>query len=259
MGVERQLPPKREVALALLQDSTVSVYLDPRAEDVYVPPWFKKQPQLMLQIGLNMPVPIPDLDIGEDALTCTLSFNRRPEFCRIPWGSVYALVGEDGRGMIWPDDVPAEVAAQAEGRSTSQRARSHLRAVPNEDARGEEAPKEEPAAPAKASTSKKKKRAATESAAAAQPGREETAQPAAATAEPAVERSAAAVKRKKKAAARTVERAAEKAAEEAQKKAQGEGAAAQDTPPVADGVAARSEAERRKGKRELPSYLRVVK
>lgn len=111
------LPPKPEVALALLQTaSSVYIHLDPRGQDVAVPAWFKKQPQLVLQVGLNMVVPIPDLDVGRDALSCTLSFNRRPEHCRIPWSAIYGLVGEDGRGMIWPDSVPAEVAAAAEGR-----------------------------------------------------------------------------------------------------------------------------------------------
>jgi hypothetical protein len=45
-------------------------------------------------------------------MTCTLSFNRAPFWCRLPWNAVYALVGEDGRGMVWPDDVPPEVEQQ---------------------------------------------------------------------------------------------------------------------------------------------------
>lgn len=120
-----ELPPKPEVALALLESATsVYVHLDPRGQDVNVPSWFKKQPQLVLQVGLNMAVPIPDLDVGEEGISCTLSFNRRPEFCRIPWSAIYGLVGEDGRGMIWPESVPAEVAAAAEGRSPREVSRS---------------------------------------------------------------------------------------------------------------------------------------
>ncbi len=128
MGVKNELPPKREVAIALLETSSVYVHLDPRGAGVHVPAWFKKQPQLVLQVGLNMPVPIPDLDVGEEALSCTLSFNRRPEHCWIPWSAIYGLVGEDGRGMIWPEDVPPEVAAQAQGRPATPKER-HLRAV----------------------------------------------------------------------------------------------------------------------------------
>ena len=93
------LPPKKDVALALLERASVFIHLDPRREQVLVPAWFKKQAQLVLQVGLNMAVRIPDLDIGDEAVACTLSFNRSPHYCFVPWDSVYALVGEDGRGM----------------------------------------------------------------------------------------------------------------------------------------------------------------
>lgn len=143
-----QLPPKQEVALALLQTaSSVYIHLDPRPADVAVPSWFKKQPQLVLQIGLNMAVQIPDLDIGQDAISCTLSFNRTPEFCRIPYSAIFGLVGEDGRGMIWPESVPAEVAASAPGRApvapVEKEKRSKLRVAKQEQrAPLERAPKE---------------------------------------------------------------------------------------------------------------------
>jgi stringent starvation protein B len=117
MSSTQPLPPKKEVALALLERSSVYVHLDPRQNAVVVPPWFKKQAQLVLQIGLNMPMPIPDLRLDDDGMSCTLSFNRSPFFCVVPWASVFAMVGEDGRGMVWPDDVPAEVARQAQVRA----------------------------------------------------------------------------------------------------------------------------------------------
>jgi stringent starvation protein B len=110
-------PPKKDVATALLEGSSLFVHLDPRKADVIVPPYFKKQPQLVLQVGLNMPVPILDLALDDDSMTCTLSFNRSPFWCRIPWASVYALVGEDGKGMVWPDEVPKEIVARMEHQS----------------------------------------------------------------------------------------------------------------------------------------------
>ncbi len=151
-----QLPPKPEVALALLQTaSSIYIHLDPRDENVRVPSWFKKQPQLVLQVGLNMAVPIPDLDVGKDAISCTLSFNRRPEFCLIPWESIYGLVGEDGRGMIWPESVPPEVASAADGRSpvaAQKAARPRLRVAGSEETEkvtatsGDESSEKEPVA-----------------------------------------------------------------------------------------------------------------
>lgn len=109
---DAMLPPKKDVAMALLKGPSVYVHLDPRQDSVIVPKWFKKQPQLVLQVGMNMAVPIQDLELGEEGITCTLSFNRSPFWCCMPWSAIYALVGEDGRGMIWPEDVPAELAAK---------------------------------------------------------------------------------------------------------------------------------------------------
>jgi hypothetical protein len=110
MSLPRELPSKKEVALMLLESSDVFIHLDPRKEQVAVPPWLKKQPHLILQVGLNMPVAIPDLDVDDDGVTCTLSFNRSPFWCKLPWSAIYALVSKDARGMVWPDDVPPEVA-----------------------------------------------------------------------------------------------------------------------------------------------------
>ena len=124
-----ELPPKKDVMLALLERSSVFIHLDPRREDVRVPPWFKKQPQLVLQVGLNMAVRIPDLDVGEDAVSCTLSFSRSPFFCYIPWNSVFALVAEDGKAGIWPNDIPPEVAAQQAERAQKEQARERIRPV----------------------------------------------------------------------------------------------------------------------------------
>jgi stringent starvation protein B len=106
------LPPKKEVALALLERASVFVHLDPRGAGVVVPLHFKRQPRLVLQVGLNMVVPIPDLRLDDEGLSCTLSFNRTPFHCIVPWTSVFALIGEDARGMVWPDDVPQEIARE---------------------------------------------------------------------------------------------------------------------------------------------------
>ena len=106
------LPSKKAVALDLLERTSLFVHLDPRRPGVIVPLVFAKQPQLVLQIGLNMAIAIPDLEVNETGISCTLSFNRRPHFCRLPWSAIYALIGQEGGGMVWPEDVPAEVVAQ---------------------------------------------------------------------------------------------------------------------------------------------------
>jgi len=128
----RNLPSKKDVVLALLQGPSVFVHLDPRKKGVVVPANFRKQPQLVLQVGLNMAVSIPDLRVDDEGVSCTLSFSRAPFWCVLPWSAIYALVSEDGPGMVWPDDVPPEVAAQMQAAVTKQvpkRPRPKLAAV----------------------------------------------------------------------------------------------------------------------------------
>jgi stringent starvation protein B len=39
-----------------------------------------------------------------------LTFRGVPHRCIVPWTSVFAVVGEDGRGLVWGEDVPVEIA-----------------------------------------------------------------------------------------------------------------------------------------------------
>ena len=116
------LPSKRDVARALLLKGTVFVHLDPRMESVIVPPWLKRQPQLVLQVGLDMAVPIPDLRVDDAGVYGTLSFNRTSFTCSVPWDAVFAVVGDDGRGMVWPGSMPQEIAAEVEREVSRARA-----------------------------------------------------------------------------------------------------------------------------------------
>ena len=228
-----RLPPKKDVALALLEQATVLVHLDPRGEQVQVPAWFKRQPQLVLQIGLNMPKPILDLNVDDDGISCTLSFSNAPHYCHLPWASVYALIGASGRGMVWPDDVPKEVAGQYVVATPKEepKPRAALRAVAAEPAPAPSA--DEQAAKADA---KKKKRARK-----AKEAKE-------------TEKAARATRTPKKKLAPAPEPLAEKS--HAPRPAPA-AAAAPATP--ARRASAGSSAPGTKKKRELPPYLRVVK
>lgn len=114
------LPTKREVAEALLERGSVFVHLDPRHEGVSIPAWLRKQPQVVLQVGLDMPIPIPDLEIDEDGVRATLSFNRSPHWCIVPWEAVFALVGEDGRGRVFLDSMPPEIRREVDREATAR-------------------------------------------------------------------------------------------------------------------------------------------
>jgi hypothetical protein len=108
------LPNKKDVARALLLKGTVFVHLDPRVDAVIVPQWLKRQPQLVLQVGLDLPIPIPDLRVDDVGVFGTLSFNRTAFTCVVPWIAVFAVVGDDGRGMVWPGSMPSEIASEVE-------------------------------------------------------------------------------------------------------------------------------------------------
>jgi hypothetical protein len=122
MAGAASLPNKRDVARALLLKGTVFVHLDPRTDDVIVPQWLKRQPQLVLQVGLDLPIPIPDLRVDDVGVYGTLSFNRSAFTCIVPWEAVFAVVGDDGRGMVWPGSMPAEIAAEVEREADRARA-----------------------------------------------------------------------------------------------------------------------------------------
>lgn len=115
--VANKTPAKRDVMLALLQAAeSVYVNFDPRKDGVVVPPQLKRQPRVVLQYGMNMAIPIPDLDIGEEGIGATLSFDRTPTWTFVPWSAVFAIVSQDQRGMLWETDVPREVQLEQQKR-----------------------------------------------------------------------------------------------------------------------------------------------
>jgi stringent starvation protein B len=104
-----RMPKKRDVVLKLLEDGPVLVHLDARKDDVEVPVQHKGDAKLVLRLGLALTPPIHDLDVAERDITATLSFRGKSFTCKIPWSAVYAVVAEDGRGLVWPEQVPPEV------------------------------------------------------------------------------------------------------------------------------------------------------
>lgn len=106
------LPPKEQVARALLMRGTVFLHLDPRRSDVQAPSWLRNDPQLVLQIGLDMPVPIPDLRVDRRGFSGTLAFDDVSHLCVVSWEAIYAIIGEDGKGLVWPESMPEELTRE---------------------------------------------------------------------------------------------------------------------------------------------------
>jgi stringent starvation protein B len=99
---------KRNALLNMLDGGhDVFVLLDPRRSGALVPLQFQRQPVLALQLGYNLAKPIPDLEVADDGVGCTLSFNGRTEYCFVPWHAVFSVRSAIG-GILWPEDVPVE-------------------------------------------------------------------------------------------------------------------------------------------------------
>ncbi|MFO0751465.1 MAG: hypothetical protein U1F43_38225 [Myxococcota bacterium] len=139
MTSDRSAHEKRRQLQVMLDAGLVMLHLDPRGEDVAVPPQFKGDPVLRLNLawGFNLPA----LDVGPDGVYAVLSFNRANFGCTLPWRAVFAMTAPDAghEGVVWPESVPPELAPyfEAAGASTGGVPVS-LRAEPR--ARGEKRP-----------------------------------------------------------------------------------------------------------------------
>ena len=78
----------------------------------------RREPHLVLQYGHDLPIPIPDLEIDDYGVRATLSFSRTAHRTVVPWSAVYVVACDDGRGILYSEDVPQDVAVIA-ARSTS--------------------------------------------------------------------------------------------------------------------------------------------
>lgn len=105
---------KRHIFSALLKKSSVFVHLNGKIVGTGIPARLRLQEQVVLQFGLDMPIPIPDLKWDDYCVSGTLSFKGVPYFCEVPWTDVYALVGEDSKGMVFQEDMPQSVRDEAE-------------------------------------------------------------------------------------------------------------------------------------------------
>lgn len=99
---------KKALALKMLATGdNVYVNLDSRKKGVIVPDGFAKA-HLCLSIGLNMVIPITDLDITDEGISCALSFNRRYVWCMMPWHAIFGLK-DSKEEKLWHEDVPREL------------------------------------------------------------------------------------------------------------------------------------------------------
>ena len=120
-------PSKQQAFLALLREGWTSLHLDARRPGVVVPQPLRGEPHLVLQYGHDLPIPIPDLEVDEYGVRATLSFSRAAHRTVVPWSAVYVVACDDGRGVLYSEDVPPDVTVIA-ARATSDIAPPDLEA-----------------------------------------------------------------------------------------------------------------------------------
>lgn len=106
---DSERPSKQKTFLSMLTEGWVSLHLDARRPGVVVPGPFASQPHLVLQYGRNMPIAIPDLEVTEAGVSATLSFSRVPHRTYVPWSAVYVISCTDASGVLYREDLPAEL------------------------------------------------------------------------------------------------------------------------------------------------------
>ena len=79
----------------------ISVLLDPSVEGVILPLNLMADKEVALRYGLNLLNPIPDLKVGEDGISATLSFGGSPFKTFVPWKSVRGM-GPGGLPPVGP-------------------------------------------------------------------------------------------------------------------------------------------------------------
>src|SRR5215475_1611846 len=106
-------PSKQQAFLALLREGWTSLYLDARRPGVIVPAHLRGEAHLVLQYGHDLLIPIPDLEVDDYGVRATLSFSRTPHLTVVPWSAVYVIACEDGRVILYHEDVPDDVSIVA--------------------------------------------------------------------------------------------------------------------------------------------------
>ena len=124
---------EKEAMFRAAAERWVFVHLDARRSDVVLPPKLKTEWNVTLQISAAIPTMTRDLVIDADGVRCTLSFNRQPFHCVIPWEAIFGMVGSDGAVATYAESMPPEITGEhvAAQPQPAPRAKPALRLIKN--------------------------------------------------------------------------------------------------------------------------------
>ncbi len=124
---------KRDAVAHGLTIGPVLVDLDPRQHGVAAPEEFRECITLALRFGHNLTPAIHDLELNDEHLAGTLSFDGKPCRCVIPWRAVWAASVDGGAHLgTWKDSIPVELRKRdpAPPAPTAEKPRPRLSLVP---------------------------------------------------------------------------------------------------------------------------------
>lgn len=104
-------PQKHAVFSRFIEKGKVMVTVDARRPGVSVPRQFAEEQQLNLDFSERFG--LADFRYDERGVRASLSFNRQPFFCDVPWSAVYALFSHvDNERLTWARSLPVEILDQ---------------------------------------------------------------------------------------------------------------------------------------------------
>ena len=109
------------------QEDYILLVINPMIDGVTLPsPFMEARQPVPIHIGHNMAIPIPDLEIDNEQIAGTLSFDQAPFHCIFPWPSVLQIsVGDEH--LVWV--IPVDSGEPPEPPDEDKSKKPHLRLV----------------------------------------------------------------------------------------------------------------------------------
>jgi hypothetical protein len=115
-GFSPSMPDRTAVVLKLLEEGETMLALDARRPGVRVPPQHRSNKALRLILDRSFPNPI---EVTNRGISTRLKFNEKHFDCYIPMEALWAVYHpKTMQGMMWPESMPAEVAAEINSAKT---------------------------------------------------------------------------------------------------------------------------------------------
>ncbi len=109
------MPEKRAGMVELVEMEWITVYVDPKAKGVKLPPYLHDAPYVVLDVGHDMPTPIKDLQFSDNGIEGELVFHRQPFRVRVPYAAVFGYVSHTTqKGGLYADQIPKDALCGAE-------------------------------------------------------------------------------------------------------------------------------------------------